>query len=257
MSCAARQGPRALRGKSVDPFARPLCQVLVPKCACRIWVILGVQRRGPGNGGCQWMFLWKRALKCHDWKLESQDSTSRTNFMGCCKFVTSILVPQAAESLRKVPSPLASHNLASGHCLVASICWAGCHNSSLTCRGWYAMAIHHLLSNYWLPCEAWALEVPKMFVSEVPSVLLKLMLKGRERSADAKRRAPDSSASTLSLWKLSAALPRSSARPWRFHSVFSYAFPADNIGSNWEEVKCSGRSNVQWCQASGRVILWS
>ena len=48
MSCAARQGPRALRGKSVDPFARPLCQVLVPKCACGIWVILQ-------ETGEQWM----------------------------------------------------------------------------------------------------------------------------------------------------------------------------------------------------------
>ena len=148
--------------------------------------------------------------------IESQDSTSRTNFMGCCKFVTSILVPQAAESLTKIPSPQASHKLASGHCH-----WVSCY---VTDMHHYCpiLDFHAHPANAWkiqfnmrslakenlgklfqkmivLPILARALEVPKMLASEVPSVLLKLMLKGRERSADAKRRAPESSASTLSL----------------------------------------------------------
>ena len=56
---------------------------------------------------------------------------------------------------------------------------------------------------------------PELPLIEIPSVLRKLMLKGWVRSTDARRRAlPGSSASTLSLWRLAASLPRSSARPW-------------------------------------------
>ena len=134
MSCAAHQGPRALRGKSVNPFARPLCHVLVPKGACRIWVTLGWAMVDAVNVPLKIRQGPRSAM------IESQDSTSRTIFTGCCKFVTSILVPQAAESLTKVPSPQAFHSLASGHCLVASISWAGCHDSSLTRRGCYRYA---------------------------------------------------------------------------------------------------------------------
>ena len=49
----------------------------------------------------------------------------------------------------------------------------------------------------------------------LPSVLRKLMLKGCDRKAEAskRRRRDPSSASTLSLWRLPAALPASSARP--------------------------------------------
>ena len=233
MACATNQRAGALRRKSFHALTGPLCQVWVPKSTRRVWVIL--QR-----GGCSniWvghirqrrLYMWytKNKLRITTVRTESQDLFSwqvQTSWLKAKAPLSESSSWVVADFRRRSwtlswkvwKSPQALHSLVKS----TSKSWF-CHSLI----GWYATDIcdvqlptskhiqllkgrvftfeHNVLPANW----------PVSLACEVPSVLLKLMLKGCERSADAKRRAP-SSANTLSLWRLAASFPPSSARPWR------------------------------------------